>query len=64
MEPIAAAGLTFAVVAQAIHVRLHDEDGHVIAVVRLGQGVLPLADRQWRGCYERVLDASPSEAVH
>jgi hypothetical protein len=64
MEPIAAAGLSFAVVAQAIHVRLHDEEGAVVAVVRLSPAVLPHADNQWRGCYERLLDSSPSEAVH
>lgn len=64
MEPIAATGLSFAVVAEGIHVRLHDEEGAVIAVVRLNAAVAPYADSQWRGCYERLLASSPSEAVH
>lgn len=64
MVPIVAAGLSFAIVEQGIHVRLHDDEGQVIAVVRLGAQVLPYADRQWRGTYERFLDESPSQAVH
>ncbi len=62
--PLEARGLSFAADAGHLAVRLHDDDGTVVAMVVLTNRAALDADHLWAGAIERVKTASPSRGTH